>query len=281
MELATEICKFIEHPFPLWETTLTHQLLRHKWRELEKKGFQSFDDYSTARFWLGDSASGIGKKKEIVESNLCVEMPSFQLQSFYDEHGLELLTENEIEADGALLKLNKAISILRLIEPAYDCITDLVRSIHLLRQPNVEIDLSYSHPQIPFSIFVSVCEDDSTISNLRVAESILHEAMHLKLTLIENIVPLIKPNTNSLYYSPWRDEHRPTRGVLHGLFVFKVIKDFYKLLLTEDLVSSDQENDFVKYRVEAIHYELQLLTDFPKSEGLTHFGKELARKLMI
>ncbi|MEJ7684092.1 MAG: hypothetical protein WKG06_40815 [Segetibacter sp.] len=102
------------------------------------------------------------------------------MQSFYDEHGLELLTENEIEADGALWKLKKAISILRLIEPAYNCITDLIRSIQILRQPDVEIDLSYSHPQIPFSIFLSVCDDDSIVSSLRVAESILHEAMHLK-----------------------------------------------------------------------------------------------------
>lgn len=157
-------------------------------------------------------------------------MPSLQLQSFYDEHGLDLLTESEIEADGALMKFKKAISILHLIEPAYDSITDLVRSIHILKQPDAEIDVSYSHPQIPFSIFVSVCADDSTISNLRVVESILHEAMHLKLTLIENIVPLIKQDSCLLSYSPWRDEHRPTRGVLHGMFVFKVIKDFYEFL---------------------------------------------------
>ncbi|HEX8333008.1 MAG TPA: HEXXH motif-containing putative peptide modification protein, partial [Segetibacter sp.] len=230
MELATQIRKFIERPYPLWETTLTSQLAQHKWKEFERKGFQSFSDYSTDRFLLGDLAPEIGKKKEIADRLLYVEMPSFQLQSFYDEHGLELLTENEIEVDAALLKLNKAFSVLRNIEPAYDCISLLVRSIHILRQADVEIDLSYSHPNIPFSIFVSVCADDSTISNLRVAESILHEAMHLKLTLIENFIPLVRLNTNSTFYSPWRDEERPVRGVLHGLFVFTAIIEFYKEL---------------------------------------------------
>lgn len=40
MGLATQIQKFIEHPFPLWETALIHQLIQHQWRELESKGLK-------------------------------------------------------------------------------------------------------------------------------------------------------------------------------------------------------------------------------------------------
>lgn len=278
MELATQIHKFIEQPFPIWETTLTHQLIQHKWRELERKGFQSPSNYSTARIWLQNPSLALGKKKAVTENNLCVEMPSLQLQSFYDEHGLDLLTENEIEADGTLSKLNKAISILQLIEPVYDCITNLVRSIHVLRQPDAEIDVSYSHPQIPFSIFLSVCEDDSIVSNLRVAESILHEAMHLKLTLIENIVPLIKPNTNSLYYSPWRDEERPVKGVLHGLFVFISIREFYKEL-QKMKIFTDAE-DYLERRSSEIKSEVELLKGFEASLSFTEVGANLAISLL-
>ncbi len=277
MELATEIHKFIENPFPLWETTLTRQLIQQHWIELKSKGFQSFSDYSTAGFWLGDSTLEIVQKKEIAESTLCVEMPSFQLQSFYEEHGLDLLTENEIEGDAALLKLKKAISILRLIEPVYDCITNLVRSIHILRQPDEEIDVSYSHPQIPFSIFLSVCEDDSIVSNLRVAESILHETMHLKLTLIEKIVLLVKPNTRCLYYSPWRDKVRPVRGVLHGLFVFRSIGEFYKELYKMNKLL--EAEDYLGTRISQIKNEIELLKDFPASLGLTEAGANLVTSL--
>ncbi len=109
MELRARIHKFIEHPFPLWETTLTHQLIQHEWRELERKGFQSSSNYSTARIWLQNPSLALGKKKAVTENNLYVEMPSLQLQSFYDDHGLELLTENEIEADATLSKLNKVL----------------------------------------------------------------------------------------------------------------------------------------------------------------------------
>lgn len=278
MELATQIHRFIEHPFPLWETALTHQLVQQKWKELSTEGFNSPLDYSTARVWLSNPSLELGKRKSVPENSLYVEMPSAQLQSFYDEHGLGLLTENEIEATEALFKLNKAFSVLRLIEPAYDCITDLVRSIHILRQPDAEIDVSYSHPQIPFSIFVSTCEDDSVVSNLRVAESILHEAMHLKLTLIENVVPLIKPDTNSLHYSPWRHEQRPVRGVLHGLFVFRAILEFYNE--TTKNFFDEKIKEFITCRLKDIHFETASVVDFYKEYTLSEIGKQLVLKLL-
>lgn len=278
MELATQIHKFIEYPFPLWETNLTKLLIQHKWSDLQKHGLDGPVDYSTSRVWLKNPVIEQSKRIALAGNDMFLELPAFHLlQSFYDEHGLELLTENEIEADAALLKLNNALSVLRLIEPAYECITNLVRSIHILRQPDEEIDVSYSHPEIPFSIFLSVCEDDSTISNLRVAESILHEAMHLKLTLIENIVPLVQPNTTSLHYSPWRDEERPVRGVLHGLFVFRSIGGFYKELYKMNKLL--EAEDYLGTRISQIKNEIELLKDFPASLGLTEAGANLVTSL--
>jgi HEXXH motif-containing protein len=180
--------------------------------------------------------------------------------------------------NSAILKLRSAVSILQLIRPAYDCITNLVHSIHVLRQLDTEVDLSYSHPDIPFSIFVSVCEDDLTISNLRVAESILHEAMHLKLTLIENIVPLVKANTNKQYYSPWRGEERPIKGVLHGLFVFKVIQEFFKELCKRQIMSEARE--YLLERGRQISSEIAQLKNFESSNGLTAMGANLATSLL-
>ncbi len=279
MELTPQIHQFIKQPFPLWETTLTHQLVQQQWAELKGKGFTSSEDYSTARVWLNKPSLKLDKRKPIPKSSFCVEMPSAQLQWFYDEHGLELLTENEIETDAVLLKLNKAFSILRLIDPIYDCITDLVQAIHILRQPDADIDLSYSHPQIPFSIFISVCNDDSVISNLRVAESILHEAMHLKLTLIENNVSLIKPNTKNLYYSPWREELRPIQGVLHGLFVFRAIYEFYKRIINE-FSNYHELNKFLITRIDDIIIEINQLVDLKKNKFLDKNGRKFITNLM-
>lgn len=273
-----QVLQFIQHPFPLWETALTSLLVEDKWHDLKTKGFSAPDSYNTAGIWLDNPSLKMAEKKCIPQSNLQLEMTSAHLDTFYEENGLELLSEDEIEKSGTLLKLSKAISVLHLIEPAYECITDLVCTIQVLRQPEPEVDLSYSHPQIPFSIFLSVCEDDSTISNLRVAESILHEAMHLKLTLIENTVPLLKPNDHSVYYSPWREDERPVGGVLHGLFVFKAILEFYKeLYKTKKLLEADH---YINTRNSQVKKEIAQLKDFEASSGLTSAGASLARSLL-
>jgi HEXXH motif-containing protein len=153
-----------------------------------------------------------------------------------------------------------------------------VRTIQVLRTDDADIDLSYSHPNIPFSIFISVCDNESMISNLRVAESILHEAMHLKLTLIEDLIPLIKPDTNSLYYSPWRNEERPAKGVLHGLFVFRAIREFYKELQKIGIFI-DSEN-YLENRLREIENEVEQLKDFATSPSLNELGTNLVISLL-
>jgi HEXXH motif-containing protein len=278
MELATQIHKFIEYPFPLWETNLTKLLIQHKWSDLQKHGLDGPVDYSTPRVWLKNPVIEQSKRIAVANNNTFLEMPSFYLlKSFYDEHGLEPLTEKEIEANAVLQKLGGAMSILKYLKSACDCITILVHSIQVLQQPVAEIDVSYSHPEIPFSIFLSVCEDESTISNLRVAESILHEAMHLKLTLIENIVSLVKSD-NNLYYSPWRDEERPVRGVLHGLFVFRAIYKFYSELNKSDKLGN--VGNYFNLRKEQLENEISSLKGFPQSLGLTDYGAILATNLL-
>src|SRR2546428_7510794 len=108
MELSARIQKFIEHPFPLWETELTQQLIQHKWTELRKLGLNSLGDYSTARAWFKNPALEQSKKIAVAENNrdtVYIEYPSFNfLGSFHNEHGLEPLNEAEIESNSALSK---------------------------------------------------------------------------------------------------------------------------------------------------------------------------------
>ena len=281
MRLEDSISKFIERPFPLWETNLTQELVLNKWKQLQQFGLTNRDDYTTARIWLNNPLLQPDKKILTTEGNgenTFLEMPSPLLKSFYEEHGLEILCNKESESVIVLKKLQSAFKILQQVKPVYDCITTLVRTIQVLRTDDPEIDLSYSHPKIPFSIFVSVCEDASTISNLRVAESILHEAMHLKLTLIEEIVPLVLTSTAKLYYSPWKNEQRSTQGVLHGLFVFRVIYEFWKELDRNNDTPNPQ--NFFCSRKREIEREIISLKDFNSHIGLTEYGASLAINLL-
>ncbi len=282
MDLANFVRAYIEQPFPLWEFGITEKLVDNKWTELRKLNLLSLSDYSTARSYIS-STLPLKNRYPIYDKHkrdtIYLEAPSFDtLFDFYQEHGLEPFSEPELEANAVLPKLMGAIALFDLVRPSFDCITKLVRSIQILKAEDEEIDISYSHPKIPFSIFISTCHDDSLISNIRVAESILHEAMHLKLTFIESILPLIKTNVKGLFFSPWRDEKRPAQGVLHGLFVFRAVLDFLNAL--NILPESDEVNLYIEYRKKQIVYEFAQINSFFSCPDLTECGAILTKNLL-
>lgn len=99
----------------------------------------------------------------------------------------------------------------------------LVRSVHRVAPKAPGYDLSHSEPGLPFSVFVSIPAGEPSDA-MRVAESLLHEAMHLQLTLIERHAPLITGEGEA--YSPWQQCVRPIQGIVHGLYVFGAIDDW-------------------------------------------------------
>ena len=105
----------------------------------------------------------------------------------------------------------------------------LIRSCHVLKPENESFDVSYSDPRVPFSVFVSVPRGRGETNALRVAESLVHEAMHLQLTLIERLLPLVDESEQT-YFSPWKRTRSP-RGILHALYVFRVVESFLERLL--------------------------------------------------
>lgn len=268
-------------PFVICEPTLAAILAQNGWDRLAEETGISTDSYSIANC-LSDfkptacnqrqlSVAGVGK--------IFVEIPDFQrLQSFYDEHRLNPLSATELESKHVVDKLQQALSLLQRVKPVAASIGNLVKTLQVLRQDDAEIDTSYSHPKIPFSIFISVCEDASLLSSLRVAESILHEAMHLQLTLLEDVVELVHPESNNLYFSPWRDENRPVRGLLHGIYVFKAVHDFYVAFATA-YNPSKEVKIFLVDRIECIERELDSLNYFGQISDLTKEGKSLVCQL--
>jgi HEXXH motif-containing protein len=66
---------------------------------------------------------------------------------------------------------------------------------------------------------------------LLTAEHMLHEASHLRLTLLMEEDPLIGQAPDGLVESPWRRDLRPTHQILHGSFVFARISQFLQTAL--------------------------------------------------
>ncbi|GAB2563509.1 aKG-HExxH-type peptide beta-hydroxylase [Spirosoma areae] len=278
MKIRTHSLDYLNNdPFIICEPALAQSLAQAGWNKLAKETGVSTDTYCIANC-LSNSGQTINNQQRIEvkgTEGVIIEVPDFNnLRHFYKEHGLDPLATAELEAKHVQEKLQRALALLETVEPVTACIGTLVRTLQVLRQEDFEVDTSYSHPKIPFSVFVSVCEDASLLSSLRVAESILHEVMHLQLTLLEDEIELIRPESNNLYFSPWRDEDRPARGILHGLYVFRAVHDFYvSFAATQNY--SEEVKDFLLYRIESIESELNSLSYFNRIPDLTHNGRLL------
>jgi len=282
LTLENYIENYLNNPFPLWNTGLTKLLVEHKCKELSVAN-SSKNPYEYSIIGCinnGEYQTEVSIPLYKNDNGIKLVLPSVIPEPFYEAHGLELAAIDKSSCT-EITKVKNALAVLKQIPEAYSFINTIVKSIQILQAEDSKTDISYSHPDIPFSIFFSLCEEDSVLSDLRVAESILHEAMHLYLTLIENRMPLIDPNTKEVYFSPWRDEERPIRGVLHGMFVFKAIKDCYSLLIDQEILNSQHDRDYVISRIEQIEIEIKLLYNLSTSHGFSDLGKVLCNNIIL
>jgi len=174
--------------------------------------------------------------------------------------------------------VEEALEVLETVPTVMSTVCALVRALHLLDPADDEVDISFSDPGLPFSAFISVPSPTAVSGPLRVAEGLLHEAMHLQLTLVESIVPLVIPSAKA-YFSPWRNEYRTTQGVLHALYVFRVIDAFLEALSFErqEPVASRRH---ASRRRTTIARQVREIHDFRKCEELTAEGKAFVERLL-
>lgn len=91
--------------------------------------------------------------------------------------------------------------------------------------------VSWSSPRKPGIVYIHV--DSSPL--VRVAEDLIHETTHVRLHEIEAVHPLLTPKAlaedGPRFYSPWRREWRPLRGLLHACTTFTVGARYFERLL--------------------------------------------------
>lgn len=150
-----------------------------------------------------------------------------------------------------------------------------VHEVILLRAPDDTYDVSHSEPRWPNRIFVSVPRP-SQVQLLRLAESVVHEAMHLNLTLAEHLAPLVC--SERTLASPWRLEPRPAAGVLHGIYVFCCISRFFTHLQAATNLQPIQA-EHVHTRQNQIAEQLASIDRRALRKSLTSPGVELLENL--
>lgn len=210
---------------------------------------------------------------------LYVEILDGEAARDYKESGVRFYTAEEIFELDLCGRLEEAINLLEVVPSLREVVATMVKSMHLIDAGHDDYDVSFSEPRLPFSIFLSVPHSNNFNVALRVAEGLIHEAMHLQLSLVERVVALIRSEKH-YYFSPWRDEFRSSRGVLHALYVFRVIDSFFGELLGYRSLSLKQ-NAYVQDRRRQIHKQINEVRDFSTSPELTKVGKTFVSKLIL
>src|SRR5260370_9947238 len=182
--------------------------------------------YSTERLLSGKAVQSNSVLKYVRARNglvLELEAVSEVVECYSKQHDLTLVNDLEACAVSAIVEA----AINEMLQPHYClclAVSELAWRCHVIAAREADYDVSFSDPEIPFSIFISVPSQNDRSSVLRVAESIVHETMHLQLSLFERCCPLIDTASTWTLHSPWKHERRPAQGILHGLYVFHVLR---------------------------------------------------------
>lgn len=286
-ELVERIKASLENPNgEPWFPELTSDLAARGWDNLYRDVRLTSDSYSTERVL----SRSISAPREIIASlktcrTTCATPSAISVEALtpktlikYRDQGANFCSPQEFSSSALLSCLEDALAIISEVPSLMRTVVALVRSLHVIRPEDADYDVSFSEPHIPFSIFVSVPEKRIPNDALRVAEAIVHEAMHLQLTLLEKVVLLALPSTNR-YFSPWRNEFRDARGLLHGIYVFSVIDRFLEQLLSTGLTKT-KTTKYLMARRRKIRHEMAELKWFSYSPDLTITGAYLAGVLV-
>jgi HEXXH motif-containing protein len=254
---------------PLWWPGLAETLAQERQSRLSFHPAQ----YSTSRFLGAD-----GPERVILDSNpapdrlaLRLEVIEASIARRFSDRGIDLIGGAEITAAMGQA-IRAATSLICLVPSLVRTVSALVRSVHVLRSTDPGIDISFSDPAIPFSIFLSVSEGAEV--DLRIAEAIIHESMHLQLSLVEELVPLVMDDRITLY-SPWKRANRPLSGVVHALYVFRVIDEW----LASISISNPGSQSISRRRAQ-IADEIKELDLAGCESGLTGEGCDLLGRLL-
>lgn len=131
--------------------------------------------------------------------------------------------------------------------------------------------VSFSDNSVPGCIYLSIKSYKENISYLDIADSIIHESRHQKLYLLQREMKFVEDDSIKVY-SPWREDPRPPSGLLHAIFVFIMLFEFWQYIL-------ETENEPFKtkalWQVKKISSQLEEGFIIISKTELTNEGTEL------
>ena len=212
------------------------------------------------------------------DSAMSVELLPSSLTQRWQSIGLRFATESDISDMRFMETLAKSLDLIRLVRPLHGTVAGMCRSLHVLLASCRHLDISYSDPSLPFSIFISCPPAPEKNRVARLAENIIHEALHLQLSLVERVEPLVIYGAeHELLFSPWKEGERTMRGVLHAVYVFGNLRYFWKRVAA----NCPNSSTFAENRIETINQEMTSVRHLLDSPLLTATGRCVASSSII
>jgi HEXXH motif-containing protein len=288
LDLTERVKRALENLCPRpWLPEITAGLVEAGWEALFRRTGLTPSLYGTARVIARDPSAPRHVLAHLPASGAIVsaggtvqiEIPDESLVHEYEAGGIKFYTAEEIERGNLPGRVEEALSLLDRVPTLAATVAALVRSLHLIKPDDEDYDVSFSEPHVPFSVFVSVPRGGGEVNALRVAEAIVHEAMHLQLTLIEQAVPLVN-SVNGKYFSPWREEYRTAQGILHALYVFCVIDKFLERFESNQPICFSKESNYAALRHAQIIEQVHEIVSFQGCPDLTIHGTKFVEQLI-
>jgi uncharacterized protein len=149
--------------------------------------------------------------------------------------GTKILFEPQGNLGHARGLLNDALRVIAHVLPELaEEVRSLNSDIQFVTDAAAHPDkaVSFSDNCVPGALYVSIRTASGFIDPLLLAESIIHEHRHQKLYLLQRVVTLVEDDSVRLP-SPWREDPRPPSGLLHALFVFVQLREYWTALRSE------------------------------------------------
>jgi HEXXH motif-containing protein len=110
------------------------------------------------------------------------------------------------------------------------------------------------------------------------AETLIHEAQHLKLCAVLDLVRLTLPDDGQRYYAPWRDDPRPASALLQGAYAFLGVSGFWRRqrhAVADPVIRARAEAEFARWR----HGSAMAVRTLLDSGQLTPAGHDFVREM--
>ena len=134
---------------------------------------------------------------------------------------------------------------------------------------DIQVHRSYTRADLTGVIFLS-----QALDHVLLGEAVVHEFYHGVLNSILKTEPLFdETDSGETFYSPWRDDPRPLRGLLHAIYVFSGVARFYAL--SNNTLAQGDYAESVRLRRSKLHQQLRCaLAQVPMAK-LTPVGKQV------